>query len=94
MTQQSLWDLQSGETRRLGTFDERLDPAYKQRLLELGFQPGVAVTCDRRPPFGAPRLYRIEASVFSLEDAVARCVLLAPAAERDAAARHHHGAVR
>jgi Fe2+ transport system protein FeoA len=76
MTQQSLWDLQSGETRRLGTFDSTLDPAYQQRLAELGFVPGVAIACARRPVLGAPCLYRIEASVFSLDDTLARCVLL------------------
>ena len=78
---QSLWDLAAGETRRLAAFDDSLDPAYRRRLVELGFQPGVAITCDRRPTLGAPRLYRVEASVFSLEDTVARSVLLAPASD-------------
>jgi Fe2+ transport system protein FeoA len=73
---QSLWDLRTGDTRRLAGFTESLDETYQTRLGELGFQPGTLVTCVMRPALGAPRVYRIQASVFSLEDSVAREVLV------------------
>jgi Fe2+ transport system protein FeoA len=72
----TLMDMRAGERGRIGGFDSTLDPAYQQRLAELGFVPGVAIACARRPVLGAPCLYRIEASVFSLDDTLARCVLL------------------
>lgn len=83
----SLWNLRSGESRRLLGFTDSLDETYQTRLAELGFQPGSQVTCVMRPALGAPRVYRIQASVFSLEDSVAREVLVesqapAPSADR------------
>lgn len=73
-----LWDLRAGEQGRLAAFDEALDPRYRIRLTELGFQPGASVECMRRPAFGAPRVFRVGGAVFSLEDVLARRVFLEP----------------
>jgi Fe2+ transport system protein FeoA len=73
-----LWDLRAGESARLAAFDEALDPRYRTRLTELGFQPGAVVECMRRPAFGAPRVFRVRGAVFSLEDVLARRVFVEP----------------
>lgn len=76
----SLWDLRAGESRRLAGFGDALDASYQERLAELGFLPGAEVTCVIRPALGAPRVFRIQASVFSLDDVVARQVFTEAAA--------------
>jgi ferrous iron transport protein A len=45
--------------------------------MEFGFQPGNRVSCLLSPAFGAPRVYRISNSVFSLDRNVAEHVLVA-----------------
>ena len=72
----TLWDLPAGGSGRLTGFNETLDEPYRLRLGELGFAPGVRVHCLNRPALGAPRLYRVHASAFSLEDTIARHVLI------------------
>ncbi|MEE4360644.1 MAG: FeoA family protein [Pseudomonadales bacterium] len=72
----SLWDMRAGETACLVAYDERLDIRYRTRLRELGFHPGARVVCVRTPRFGAPHVYRVGTSIFSLEDSLARHVLV------------------
>lgn len=72
----TLWDLPAGSSARLAGFSDDLDEAYRLRLGELGFTAGARVFCVNRPALGAPRLYRVHASAFSLEDTIARHVLV------------------
>ncbi|MEO0424609.1 MAG: FeoA family protein [Pseudomonadota bacterium] len=72
----TLWDLPAGGSARLTGFSDTLDESYRQRLGELGFTAGVRVHCVNRPALGAPRLYRVHASAFSLEDTIARHMLV------------------
>jgi ferrous iron transport protein A len=44
--------------------------------MEFGFHQGEAVTCLLRPGFGAPRVYRVSNTVFSLDVEIARLVLV------------------
>ncbi|MEL7047093.1 MAG: FeoA family protein [Pseudomonadota bacterium] len=75
----SLWDLGRGQTATIGGFDEELPESYCNRLTELGFYPGERVTCLQAPALGAPRVYRVANSTFSLDDDIARFLLLRPA---------------
>lgn len=69
-----LWELQAGESGTIEGYMERLDKAYRGRLKELGFHPGERVTCVHAPRLGAPKLYRVNCSVFSLDDQIAQLV--------------------
>ena len=72
----SLWDLGEGQSAVLSGFDPDMAPTYLLRLKDLGFALGEPVTCVTAPRFGAPRVYRISNSFFSLEDAIARQMLI------------------
>ncbi|MBN1377660.1 MAG: ferrous iron transport protein A [Gammaproteobacteria bacterium] len=71
---QSLWDLPAGEKCQVQGFHLELDASYCLRLQELGFHPGQSVTCILAPSFGAPKLYRVHNSVYSLDDRVAKLI--------------------
>ncbi len=68
---QTLWSLQAGEKCRLEAFDNTLADGYRVRMMELGFHPGEVVTCVRAPALGAPKVYRVANTMFSLDDEVA-----------------------
>lgn len=72
-----LWDLQKLQTGRIDRLDEGLSEAFRRRLLDLGFSPGEPVECLRVTPFGAPRVYRMGDSVFSLPQEIAQQVWVA-----------------
>ena len=67
----SLWSLRAGDRGRITGFDASLTESYRIRLMELGFHPGETVACLQSPAFGAPRVYRVANTVFSLDDEVA-----------------------
>jgi Fe2+ transport system protein FeoA len=71
---QSLWDLPQGQKCRVQGFREDMDENYGLRLRELGFHPGETVTCVMASSFGAPRLYRVHNTVYSLDDRIARLI--------------------
>ncbi len=73
-SQINLWQLKAGQRCRIIGFDEKLDPRYQERVLELGFRPQTLVQCLRASALGAPRVYRVSSSVFSLEDSIASCI--------------------
>lgn len=70
----SLWSLVKGQCAAIDGFDDSLVEAYRVRLMELGFHPGESVSCVQAPALGAPRVYRVANTVFSLDDDVARYV--------------------
>jgi Fe2+ transport system protein FeoA len=67
----SLWSLRAGERCRIDGFDDALADSYRVRVMELGFHPGEIVTCVQAPALGAPRVYRVSNTMFSLDDEVA-----------------------
>jgi Fe2+ transport system protein FeoA len=73
-----LWDLPCGQAGVIDGFDEALPPAYRTRLMELGFHPGERVRCLQAPALGAPRVYLIANTTFSLDDEIARCLRIRP----------------
>lgn len=71
-----LWNLRRGEAAVIDGFDPVLPEPYRNRLMELGFHPGEVVTCLQAPAMGAPRVYRVSNSTFSLDDDIARYLQL------------------
>lgn len=74
-----LWTLERGTTARIVGYGQHLDPAYRTRLAEMGFHPGELVSCVLRPALGAPRMYRVSNTVFSLDRELAERILVTPA---------------
>ena len=77
----TLWSLAKGQSAAIDGFDEGLREAYRVRLMELGFHPGESVSCLQAPALGAPRVYRVANTVFSLDDDVAQYVRVRPTAD-------------
>jgi len=69
-----LWDLNQGENCIVSDFGDELEEHYSVRLMELGFHPGKAVSCELSPNLGAPKLYRVNNTIYSLDDQIARLV--------------------
>lgn len=74
MPVRTLSDLRRGEE---GTLD-RLEVAAEvaERLMELGFLPGVRVSAGRPAPGGDPMIFRVDGSEVALRRATARCLIL------------------
>ena len=70
----TLDDLKESESVVISGFSQDLDDTYRTRLVELGFEVSQKVICFRRPPFGAPGVYQIGGSVFSLSSDVAKLI--------------------
>lgn len=67
----SLWSLQAGEHCEILGYDDALADKYRIRLMEFGFHPGESVSCVQSLAFGAPKVYRVSNTIFSLDDEVA-----------------------
>ncbi len=67
----SLWSLKAGDQCEIVGYDNALAEQYKIRLMEFGFHPGERVTCLQSPRFGAPKVYQVSNTIFSLDDEVA-----------------------
>ncbi len=67
----SLWNLKTGDRCEILGYDDALDDKYRIRLMEFGFHPGEAVVCMHALAFGAPKVYRVSNTMFSLDDEVA-----------------------
>jgi Fe2+ transport system protein FeoA len=72
----TLWSLQAGERCEIVAFDDVLAKPYRIRMMEFGFHPGESVTCLHSPALGAPKVYRVSNTVFSLDDEVAAHILI------------------
>ncbi len=74
MPARTLSDLRRGEEgvlNRLEVADE-----VAQRLMELGFLPGVRVSAGRSAPGGDPMIFRVDGSEVALRRATARGLIL------------------
>ncbi len=67
----TLWSLKAGDKCEILDYDDAIAEPYKVRLLEFGFHPGERVVCLQSPAFGAPKVYRVSNTIFSLDDEVA-----------------------
>jgi len=70
----SLWQLRKGDSCVISGFNDAMQPRYITRLTELGFRPGADVSCTVAPRLGAPKLYRVANTVYSLEKQIAELV--------------------
>ena len=79
MRARTLSDLRQGDE---GVLD-RLEVAGEvaQRLMELGFLPGVRVTAWRPAPGGDPMIFRVDGSEVALRRGTARCLILRHSAQ-------------
>ena len=72
----SLWSLKAGEQGHISGYDDALPENYRVRMMELGFHLGEQVTCLQAPAFGAPKVFRVANTIFSLDDEVATHIKL------------------
>jgi Fe2+ transport system protein FeoA len=72
----SLWSLRRGQSGIIAHFDTALSEQYRVRLMELGFHPGERVSCIQSPALGAPKVFRVSNTMFSLDDEVASHISL------------------
>jgi len=67
----SLWSLTAGQRCEILGFDSALADSYRVRMMEFGFHPGEAVSCVHAVAFGAPKVYRVSNTIYSLDEEVA-----------------------
>jgi Fe2+ transport system protein FeoA len=67
----SLWTLKAGERCEILCYDQVLPENYRTRMMEFGFHPGETVVCVQSVAFGAPKVYRVSNTIFSLDEEVA-----------------------
>lgn len=70
----SLWQMSRGNSCVVTGFDDSMKANIRLRLEELGFREGAVVTCSMAPSLGAPKLYQVANSVYSLEQPLAELV--------------------
>jgi Fe2+ transport system protein FeoA len=70
----TLWDLPVDQPCEVNGFDEDMPEAFRVRLMEFGFHPGESVVCLQTPALGAPRVYRVSNTVYSLDREIAKRV--------------------
>ena len=66
----TLSDLDPGTTALIGELD--MDESDSVRLMELGFIPGTAVSCQRRVPLGDLAVYQLEGAQIAVRRETAR----------------------
>jgi Fe2+ transport system protein FeoA len=67
----TLCSMKSGERCENLGYEDALADKYRIRLMEFGFHPGESVMCVQSLAFGAPKVYRVSNTIFSLDDEVA-----------------------
>jgi Fe2+ transport system protein FeoA len=72
----TLWNLHQGRSGVVSHLTSELSEALGTRLTDLGFRAGQRVHCIHRPGFGAPRVYRVNGSTYSLDNQLAEQVVL------------------
>jgi len=70
----SLWQMARGNRCVVTGFDNSIKENIRTRLEELGFRKGAVITCSMAPKLGAPKLYKVANSVYSLEKNLAQLV--------------------
>ena len=71
-TSRTLMQMISNEEAQISGFSKQLSADYLTRLRELGFREGEFVKCLKTPPLGAPRVFQICGSVYSMDTDIAR----------------------
>ncbi len=76
MTVQTLWDAPKKATVCVTELLSGLNPLVVNRLHEMGLEPGQALLNLGRGPFNGPLVVQIHDCVYSLEQQVARHILV------------------
>ena len=74
----SLWNLKAGECCEILGYDQVLPENYRTRMMEFGFHPGETVVCLQAVAFGAPKVFRVSNTIFSLDEEVADHIQVRP----------------
>lgn len=72
----TLWELPLYASATLEGFAGSLNERYRGRLQEFGFHAGERISCQQRPGFGAPRVFRVSNATYSLDRELAEQVLV------------------
>lgn len=75
----NLWDLGRHQKAVISAYSPHLGEGFRQRLMDLGFVPGVSVVCLRRSLLGGPRVFQVGLSLVALEKEIAQQVVLGEA---------------
>ena len=78
----TLWSLRAGDRGRITGFDGALAENYRIRLMELGFHAGEVVSCLQTPALGAPKVYRVANTIYSIDDEVGDHINIEPVSSR------------
>ncbi len=68
----TLWELGAGISATISGYKAELEESYHTRLVELGFAMNEQIQCVLAPTLGAPKLYRVDNTIYSLDDSIAR----------------------
>ncbi len=68
----TLWELGAGISATISGYKAELEENYHRRLVELGFSKNEQIQCVLAPTLGAPKLYRVDNTIYSLDDSIAR----------------------
>ncbi len=79
MPVRTLSDLKRGDEGVLDRLE--VSAEVSERLMELGFLPGVRVSAGRPAPGGDPMIFRVDGSEVALRRATARCLILSDSAQ-------------
>ena len=74
----TLWNLPLDTPAELIGFTDVLSTRYRGRLQEFGFHAGEEISCQQRPGFGAPRVFRVSNATYCLDQELAEQVLVRP----------------
>ncbi len=72
----SLWELEEKQSGSIHSVKDDLSPQTIMRLREIGLNKDDNVTCLKKLPFGGPKLFQVSDSVFSLEEDIAKSIML------------------
>ena len=50
------------------------DPLIVERLIDMGFHPGVEIECINRMVSGGPSVIRVQSSLFALREEESQCL--------------------
>ncbi len=74
----TLWDAPKKATVRITELLAGLNPLVVNRLREMGMEPGQLLLCLGRGPFNGPLVVQVQDCVYTLEQQVARHILVQP----------------
>lgn len=75
----TLWDAPKGAVAAIEQVDPSLEQPVLNRLMDIGIEPSQFITCLHKGVFGGPMVVSVADTVYSLEQAIARRIVIKPA---------------